>query len=150
MEQCKWLYVHESIDYFSLISLWNLKWRLVPLHLTFKIKPGPDNTLLTSPARILTSKTSYRWKSTEVWNSLPVSIRAILSLCRFKTSVRKWILERRDIQPDWHTNFTWTSDQAHWTATEPIGLLICICYQSSLVPVTLSTNSWQFLTFYDK
>ena len=37
MEQCNWLFVSESIKYFTLISVWNFKWRNVPFHLTFKI-----------------------------------------------------------------------------------------------------------------
>ena len=80
MIKCNWLYVHESIDYFSLITLWNFKWRNKPFHFSFKIMHGPDNTLITSPTRLISSQSAYRWRSTNVWNSMPETIREIPSL----------------------------------------------------------------------
>ena len=40
MENCGWLYLTEYVEYFSAMSLWNLKWRQIPLHFTFKISNG--------------------------------------------------------------------------------------------------------------
>ena len=68
MEHCGWLYVHESIEYFQLISLWNLKWR-----------------------------------NTQSWYTLPLSNRSTPSLPRFKTAVRRWILQKRPRPPDWYS-----------------------------------------------
>ena len=100
MEQCKWMYIRESIDYFSLISMWNYKWRGIPHHFSFKIELGPNDTLVMAPARILTLYRSHRWRSTETWNLLSREIRLIPSLPRFKTAVKKWIMQKRSRQPD--------------------------------------------------
>ena len=80
MEQCNWLFVSESVEYFTLISVWNFKWHNVPFHLNFKIEAGPHNTFSTPPARIVTSRKSYKWRSLESWNSLPQEIRVFPDL----------------------------------------------------------------------
>ena len=95
MANCKWLLVTEYIEYFSMISMWNLNWRSIPFHLTLKIRHGPENTLVTPPARLQTTSTSHRWKATKLWNTMPTTIRSIPSLPRFKNAVRQWILSKR-------------------------------------------------------
>ena len=64
---------------------YGLKTRLAEMKL---IKPGqskaPEHDLATS---------SFRWRSLENYNSLPLIIRDTVPINKFKTLVKKWIME---------------------------------------------------------
>ena len=100
MDQCKWMFIPEYADYFTLISLWNYKNRNIPQHFSFVITHGPDHTLTTHHARLHITQSSFRWKGTSLWNTLPLNIRSIPSLPRFKTAAKNWILQKRTRPPD--------------------------------------------------
>ena len=100
MESCKWLRVKEMVSLYSLTLLWKVIWLQSPLHLNRKINVLDNMTLSTSAARLQSTQASFRWRSISTWNQLPSDIRHQQSLPKFKSNVKKWILSRRQQEPD--------------------------------------------------
>ena len=108
LSQCGWLSVHQLALYHTVILahkvlmsgspnyLHNLysedygcETRLADMKL---IKPGkskaPEHDLATS---------SFRWRSLEQYNSLPLNIRNTIPINKFKVLVKKWIMENVEL-----------------------------------------------------
>ena len=95
MEDMDWLEINDLIKYFSLISMWTLTRKQIPKQLFDKILIKPDWTLETTPGRLLSTRRSWRWRTTNQWNMLSLEIRSENKLAKFKKMTKQWIKESR-------------------------------------------------------
>ena len=95
MQKCNWLNIDEIANYMSLISMWNLINRQVPLQTLEHIAINENNRLSTIHARLQTVASSLRWKTINSWNSLSDTLRCNTSLKSFKKQIKTWIIEQR-------------------------------------------------------
>ena len=96
MKDYDWLTAKEMVAQHSLVVKWTMTRKCAPTCFNDKIEVLEDKTLKTTPARLLVTGQSYRWRTNDDWNRLPESIRGLMSLRRFKTDVRRWILDQRN------------------------------------------------------
>ena len=100
MSSCNWLNVRQLAALQSLSLMWNIIWMQSPLHLSRKIAVDDDMLLSTNNARLQSTQASYRWRTISTWNQLPVDIRHLQSLPKFKSAVKKWMKETKHLDPD--------------------------------------------------
>ena len=94
MERCKWLYIQELDTLHSLVFLWKVLHHKRPRNLCGKFELTEDDLVRTLVACLQIADSSYRWQVASMWNNLPLEIRQIDALPRFKSRLRSWIIER--------------------------------------------------------
>ena len=100
MTQCRWLYFKELVNYHSCILLWRLVRQGVLRVLAEKFILDEDSRVMELTGRILTSRRSFRWRVSDVFNKLPQEIREICSLNPFKKKLKEFLIsQREDIAP---------------------------------------------------
>ena len=96
LSDCNWLDILDWTEYHSQIQLWKLlRWKL-PAYLVDKISPNEDETLTTSSPRLRLVANTFRWKSVQSWNLLPVHLRETTGLKQFKTGLKNWLKTRKE------------------------------------------------------
>ena len=106
MKKCGWLDIKEQTQYQSLAVMWRIIRCNKPSYFSEKLTLDGDNHLILVPARLITTGQSFRWKTGNLWNSLPDEMRGCQSLPSFKRGVKKWIIGQRpdaaaaDREPD--------------------------------------------------
>ena len=97
MTRCNWLDIPEMTSYYSLTQLWKtVYWRL-PLYLKEQIVVEDDRRLSCCTPRLQLTTNNYRHKTIRNWNQLPDHLREENNIKIFNTEIRKWILEKRDM-----------------------------------------------------
>ena len=110
LNQCGWLRVNQLIMYHSLVMVYKMIKSKMPMSMHDKmtrndhihntrtwvhirdgsygsnLKIGPKQ----SANHVLTQR-SFRWRSSEQWNKLPIEIRHSKNTQTFKRSIKKWI-----------------------------------------------------------
>ena len=104
MEDCNWLTATELTEYHSLIQLWKVVRLNVPEYLRTKFTLEEQDRLQTDAARLQITGQAWRWKSKDRWNALPEELRGEGDLKRFKRTLRRHIMDRRqetqELEPD--------------------------------------------------
>ena len=95
MEHCKWFYAQELYMMHSLVFLWKVLHHKRPRNLCGKFELTEDDLVWILVACIQIANISYRWRAGTMWNNLPLEIRQIDPLPRFKSRLRSWIIEKR-------------------------------------------------------
>ena len=95
MEKCQWMSIVEMSKMYSLIMLWKIIWLRIPKQLRDQITLEDDFTVTTVRPRLQTCRLGFTWRTTTMWNSLPLNIRNIKSLPKFKKSLKLHILSTR-------------------------------------------------------
>ena len=96
MEQCKWLYVSEMIDYHSLIMLWKIVNFNKPANMKTLFKLDENNLICTEKEpRLLINSTNFKFRTKEKWNLMSSDLRQEKSLPRFKAKLKPWIISLR-------------------------------------------------------
>ena len=65
-----------------------------------KLEVEENDLVITNEPRLLLTANSYRHKAVYFWKNLPLEIRTEKKFGRFKTTVKRWLLDRRDPDPD--------------------------------------------------
>ena len=100
MRACNWLLVKEIITYQSLITLWSVIHRKIPIEITEQLNIDNEGIITTiAPRLILTSK-SFKYRAIGSWNQLESNIRLEKSLPKFKKLLKSWIILQRPNEPD--------------------------------------------------
>ena len=100
MESCRWLTMDELTDYHSYIQMWKaVKWNC-PEYLKDKLQSLPDNKISTSRPRLKITASAFRWSTVHKWNNLPDHLRAEMSITKFKTCTKRWIIDQRLTAPE--------------------------------------------------
>ena len=110
LRQCGWLSVAQMGMYHSLVSTFKIKQSKCPLYLYSKLwdtEDVPYNVRSAAKHRIRLGRSSqavtqlarcsFKYRSAEDWNTLPVVIRQTEDLSSFKCMLRKWIFENINI-----------------------------------------------------
>ena len=97
MRYCKWLTITEMRDYHSLLLMWRTVRENAPKHLSDKVNLTDDDYLETTHPRLLTTAQGFRWRTVQLWNSLPADIRGEETLTMFRKNIRRWLEEQREI-----------------------------------------------------
>ena len=100
MKYCNWMTVKEMRDYHSILLMWRIVRLEAPKHLADKITVTQDDYLETTYPRLQTTSQGFRWRTVNLWNTLPADMRGDETLISFKKNVRRWIVEQRDMDPD--------------------------------------------------
>ena len=95
MKTLGWMDIYEMIDYQSLNTMWKLLHFNKPESMHHNISLDNNFTVTTSEPRLINTSTSFRWRTTILWNQLPQEIRCIASLPRFKSKIKLWIISKR-------------------------------------------------------
>ena len=104
LNQCNWLSVRQLVMYHSLILLFKVIQTKCPKYIHKKLSVGYSRETRqaeTNASRIIVSKgfplelasNSFRWRTADQWNNLPVTLRNIKNLKTFKTKLKIWIKE---------------------------------------------------------
>ncbi len=96
MKKCKWMNFKDLTRYHSLVTMWKVVWKGTPTQTRRKLTIDAENRVTTSQARLQSTSTSWRWRTTPQWNSLPDELREIESLTGFKKTLKKWIGSNED------------------------------------------------------
>ena len=101
MEALYWLDITEMMELHTLVSLWKVIWLGCPLYMYRKINYNIDTgNVSTIAPRLQNTLSSFRWRSCQLWNDLPIELKKQQTLPAFKNQLRKWIINKRDRQPD--------------------------------------------------
>ena len=95
MSELNWMRVDEMVIYHSMITLWKILKNQTPRQLAQKFRVDENWKLGTTIPRLKTTSRAFRWRSVISWNRLPLEIRQIVLISKFKTTLKSWILERR-------------------------------------------------------
>ena len=99
-KECGWLTLHKLNYFHSCLHLWKIIRMGKPMHMKRQFLVDNQNKISTAQPRLQFSEDCYRWRTIRYWNDLPDTIRGNLVLPKFKKQLKKWILERRLIEPD--------------------------------------------------
>ena len=100
MEKCGWLYFRELVDYHSLIQMFKLVNVGKPTNLRRQLIIRQNNTIEIFPARLKISRSSFKWRTSTLWNDLPDYLRNMDKISTFKKSLKSFIIEgRADVIP---------------------------------------------------
>ena len=97
MEKCKWLNIRELIKYHSAIAIWKILKSGKPEHLRSRITLDEEGLMVSRNPRLQTTGLGLLWRGQELWNSIPQEAREAQTIARFKTNIKKWIMETRNI-----------------------------------------------------
>ena len=95
MERCGWLYFRELVDYHSLIQMFKIINIGKPANLRKKFTILQDKRIETIPARLKISRSSFKWRTSRLWNDLPDNLLNLDKLSAFKKQLKKHIIEVR-------------------------------------------------------
>ena len=98
MRICNWLTASEMVKYHSLVVMWKALRRRTPDYFTDKLNLDEDDKITLTPARLVMTAESFRWRTANWWNTLPDSMREQMSLPLFKKQLRTWLLDQRGDQ----------------------------------------------------
>ena len=94
---CNWLYLRELVTFHSAVTMFKIVNIGTPVNIRNKLTVSPDKRVCTTVARLKIVKSSFRWRSVEIWNDLPQHIINIDKLSTFKKTLRKFIIDGRAV-----------------------------------------------------
>ena len=80
------------------MTLWKIVHYKKPEYFLSKITILDDYTLNTEIPRLQITKTNFRHRAIEQWNSLPQHLRETTGICHFKKNLKNWIKQQRPQQ----------------------------------------------------
>ena len=96
MERCNWLSIREMIKMSTLVSLWKVIWLNILLQIRNKLELKDDFKIESKKPRLQTCQMGFLWRANEHWNSLPLGIRSMVDLLKFKKKLRTFIISERE------------------------------------------------------
>ena len=100
MIEMGWLTIRELEKYQGCIFMWNMLHLSKPGNLRDKLEIEEEWRLIENRPRLIFTQRCLRWKITEIWNSLEYEIRKESKLNCFKKLLKRWIVSRRNQDPD--------------------------------------------------
>ena len=100
LEEVGWWSIREQIRIHSLVQLWKVLHLNKPATIRNKLRMDDEGEIHLPPPRLQFTLLGFTWRSVEYWNELPQEIRTLKSLPKFKRSIKKWTMDRRNIDPD--------------------------------------------------
>ena len=95
MKTCNWMTARELSEFYTLIAIWKVKNYGKPTVMSEMFEWNEWNEASTRRSRIQTTDNYFRSRSTRLWNQMTRQLRDTDRISTFKTTLRKWILDRR-------------------------------------------------------
>ena len=90
-----WLDIEEQITYNSLNQMWKIVKLGKPEYIANRMEVDTNELITTNEPRLLNTTTSFRWRTSKIWNTLLLELRSIGSLPRFKSKIKTWLINKR-------------------------------------------------------
>ena len=94
-----WLSIMEQIRTTTAISIWKTVHLHKPARMMQKLVCNQDLTLSLPPPRLISTRSCYKWRAVDLWNSLDPDLRNERSISRFKKRIKLQVLEERNQDP---------------------------------------------------
>ena len=90
-----WLTVQQLVTYHTVLLVFKIRQSNQPEYLAKRLNNDSRNGRIKVPytPKLQLVRNSFCQRGASVWNRLPRDIRGISSMCAFKTSLKKWVLE---------------------------------------------------------
>ena len=95
MKYCNWMTIVEMRDFHSLLLMWRVVRTGAPKHLSDIVNLVDEDYLETSNPSLMTIAQGFRWRTVQLWNTLPGDLRSEDTLKNFKKSINRWLMEQR-------------------------------------------------------
>ena len=108
LSQCGWMSVHQLGIYHSIVLTYKIIQDKNPIYFhekmstnfPYRTRNGKDLAIhIGTQNKLSLTDNSFRWRASLLWNKLPPDMRTIQKLPKFKTQLKKWILDNIDIYP---------------------------------------------------
>ena len=104
LKQCGWMSVRQLVMYHSLVLLYKVLKSKHPKYIFSKMTVDfsrrtrqTDNNILRlgthTDYKLELAGNSFRWRTAQQWNNLPVSLRNEQTIEKFKSKLKLWIME---------------------------------------------------------
>ena len=102
LNQIGWLSIKQLVVHHSLILAFKVKRNKKPCYVNMKLNQNfaystrqatGNCILLGSTPKSEKSKSAFVFNSSNLWNDLPLSLRMIEKLPKFKTELKKWVMK---------------------------------------------------------
>ena len=100
MTACDWPNIREMIEHQTAVMTWKMIHLNKPGHLKDKLNLDQNMTIDLVEPRLQFSERNLLHRGSTIWNSLPLEMRQINTVSRFKTRLRNWIKDKRSQEPD--------------------------------------------------
>ena len=108
--QCGWLSVYQMVFFHTVVLFYKTRQNKVPSVLynmassdfTYPTREKTKGNFKVSSGSGIPSalaEQSFRWRSVEMWNKLPVEIKSKKNIQEFKKSLKAWISQHINIHP---------------------------------------------------
>ena len=97
MKECGWFTIQELEEFHTLILLWKILNQRKPSVLSEKFEWLEDRMIEARKSRLLITSRNYLSRSVKYWNNLSQELRHTGTISKFKTKLKKEILNRRPI-----------------------------------------------------
>ena len=95
MTTCNWLTAKELVDFHTLMLLWKILNFSKPKVLAEKFEKLENGKLIGRLTRLKTTEKYFVARSVTLWNNLTDNLRDLTTISRFKSRLRKHILDKR-------------------------------------------------------
>ena len=100
LEQCGWMTISETTSYQTLVQLWKILRLQKPENMKDRFELNDQELILITRPRLQFTELGFRYRAANEWNRLPLEVRELRSLPLFKKRAKRWIFERRILEPD--------------------------------------------------
>ena len=100
LETLNWFSIKELEKIHSITQLWKILHKNKPEIIRQKIEMNDNFEIQLQPIRLQFTNNSFLNRTSNEWNKMPPSLRMMKSLPTFKKHLKKWIKERRTLNPD--------------------------------------------------
>ena len=100
MVQNNWLTVQEMVRYHSTVLMWKTIYNRKPRHIFNKLDIDENYKIDQNESRLQFTRRGYRHRTTTHWNEMTEDLRTNQSIASFKKSLKSWIIDRRNQEPD--------------------------------------------------
>ena len=92
--EVRWLTVRQLIYYHTALTIHRIRNAQEPEYLSeILTRDNRLNKIIIPNSNLTLAKQSFCFRGAEVWNKLPIEIRACRKIGTFKTKLRSWILD---------------------------------------------------------
>ena len=100
MQTVGWFSAKELIRISTATQTWKLVYLARPERLLSRMQIMNDKTIAVQMPRLQFSSEVFRWRASREWNQLPIQLREVGNLGRFKRLLKVHLKELRDRPPD--------------------------------------------------
>ena len=107
-EQLGWMTIHERLEFTKCIKIYKATHGMTPAYISdlfqfqspenYNFRSASNNNMTIQRHNTKSFEKSLQYSGTQLWNSLPLSIRSAENVFKFKTLAHKFIISKRNDQ----------------------------------------------------